>query len=104
VITNYKIVCLVQFNKIEFESSAILALSATVVLTSLVVPVELFRDKLSESDRCGVSAGIRVRTLLAPRSLHSRRRRSKSLQNLEGSLNFVHGVVLLETSSTRTMP
>ena len=51
MITNYKIVCLVQFNKIEFESSAILALSATVVLTSLVVPVELFRDKLSESDR-----------------------------------------------------
>ena len=31
MITNYKIVCLVQFNKIEFESSAILALSATVV-------------------------------------------------------------------------
>ena len=50
MITNYKIVCLVQFNKIEFDSSAILALSATVVLTSLVVPVELFRGKLSESD------------------------------------------------------
>ena len=50
MITNYKIVCLVQFNKIEFESSAILALSATLVLTSLVVPVELFRGKLLESD------------------------------------------------------
>ena len=56
MITNYKIVCLVQFNKIEFESSAILALSATVVLTSLVVPVELFRDKLSESDRADDSS------------------------------------------------
>ena len=68
MITNYKIVCLVQFNKIEFESSAILALSATVV--SYYVEVVLSdSESLSRKSSTGttrlVSTTVALRAKIA---------------------------------------